>query len=270
MVVETAAPKGNDPLAGSITRRDGLVLLDLGKTRADFRGSDEPDGQNGFAGIIRQQSVVQFRQADKDNNGFIDAKEAEASRQFRGGLFKAMDRDGDGKVTEKELLAYLDSYREIRARAQAACASLVLSDESRGLFDLLDSDRDGRLSVREMRGAVGLLKKLDRTGKGHLAKADVPRSYRLTLRRGAADTGPLGGAAAAFALYGASASAEQGPRRTAGPLWFRKMDRNRDGDVSRKEFLFSRELFEKIDSDGDGLISVAEAVSHDAGHHRKD
>ena len=37
------------------------------------------------------------------------------------------------------------------------------------------------------------------------------------------------------------------------------MDRNRDGDVSRKEFLFGEELFRLIDTDGDGLISVEEA-----------
>ena len=42
------------------------------------------------------------------------------------------------------------------------------------------------------------------------------------------------------------------------------MDRNRDGDVSRKEFLFSDELFRQIDTDGDGLISVEEAERYDA------
>jgi hypothetical protein len=42
------------------------------------------------------------------------------------------------------------------------------------------------------------------------------------------------------------------------------MDRNRDGDVSRKEWLYSEELFRKIDTDGDGLISVEEAEAFDA------
>ena len=261
--LEVVAAGKDDPLSGKVTRRDGLVLLDLGATRAELRGAEGEEGTEPFAGLIRQQMLAQFRQADKDNNGFLDRKEAESSRQFRG-QFKAMDRDSDGKLTEKEVTAYFDRAREIQAKARAACASLVLSDESRGLFDLLDTDRDGRLSVRELRGAAGLLKQFDRTGKGHLTRADIPRSYRLTLRRGLADTGPLGGAAAFLALYGAADNGDQGRRLTKGPLWFRKMDRNRDGDVSRKEFLFSAELFRKIDSDGDGLISREEAERYDA------
>jgi hypothetical protein len=41
------------------------------------------------------------------------------------------------------------------------------------------------------------------------------------------------------------------------------MDLNRDGDVSRREFLGSEEVFRRIDTDGDGLISVEEAIAAD-------
>ena len=37
------------------------------------------------------------------------------------------------------------------------------------------------------------------------------------------------------------------------------MDRNRDGDVSRREFLGTREQFDRLDRDHDGLIAPAEA-----------
>jgi hypothetical protein len=41
------------------------------------------------------------------------------------------------------------------------------------------------------------------------------------------------------------------------------MDRSRDGDVSRREFVFSEEEFRRIDADGDGLISAREAERYD-------
>ncbi len=41
------------------------------------------------------------------------------------------------------------------------------------------------------------------------------------------------------------------------------MDRNRDGDVSRKEWLGTEEEFRAIDTDGDGLISLQEAEAFD-------
>ena len=85
-----------------------------------------------------------------------------------------MDRDGDGKVTEQEFNAYLEFLADLQIRARKACVSLVLTDESRGLFDLLDINRDGRLSIREMRGAAGLLARLDRDGKGFITAADLP------------------------------------------------------------------------------------------------
>ena len=49
-----------------------------------------------------------------------------------------------------------------------------------------------------------------------------------------------------------------------GPLWFRKMDRNGDGDVSLREFLGTKEQFDRIDIDHDGMISVEEAEVYDA------
>ena len=51
--------------------------------------------------------------------------------------------------------------------------------------------------------------------------------------------------------------------KAAGPLWFRKMDVNGDGDVSRREWLGSDDDFQRIDTDGDGLIDAAEAAKAD-------
>jgi Ca2+-binding EF-hand superfamily protein len=250
-------------LAGKFQLKDGLGQLNLGKTRVELLlGAAQGEGQDRLGGLARDQYLAQFRQLDAEGKGFIQENQVQSNRLLRG-LFKAIDRDGDGKVTEKELVAYLDALQDLQKRAAAACATLQFSDQSRGLFDLLDTDHDGRLSVREMRGAVKLLEQLDSEAKGFLTRADIPRIYRLTLRPGFASSGNPGNRALTD-LYSGAASQAAPNRPGRGPVWFQKMDRNRDGDVSRKEWLWSEELFRKVDSDGDGLISLEEATAFDA------
>ncbi|MBX9582607.1 MAG: EF-hand domain-containing protein, partial [Gemmataceae bacterium] len=56
------------------------------------------------------------------------------------------------------------------------------------------------------------------------------------------------------------AAAEPPPAAKTGvPDWFTKMDRNGDGDISRREFLGPLSLFRRLDADGDGLITPDEA-----------
>jgi len=69
--------------------------------------------------------------------------------------------------------------QELQKRVTAGSVTLSITDQSRGLFDLLDTDRDGRLSVRELRQAPKLLKQFDRTNKGYLTRDDLPRTYRM-------------------------------------------------------------------------------------------
>jgi Ca2+-binding EF-hand superfamily protein len=229
--------------------KDGAVLLDLGLTQVEAQARAENTLQ-----AVRERFQALFKEADQDNNGYLDEKEASRSPVFSA-LFKALDADGDGKVYEKELMAYVDEQLGV----MAATMTFRFSDESKGFFDLLDTDGDGRLSVREMRNAVNLIALLDRDGDGAISKAEIPRRRQVTLEQGAGGASILSPPAPAKFVGGR-------PKRMTdlkGPLWFQKMDLNRDGDVSRREFLGTNEQFNKIDTDGDGLISLEEASAYE-------
>jgi Ca2+-binding EF-hand superfamily protein len=261
-LVEPLPPKGRpSPLARHLKKGTGGVpMLELDNTHVEFRGpAPAPKGTVRTPFNVRQQYINQFKAADKDGNGYLDIKEARQSPFFRD-LFQAMDRNRDGKLYLQEVLAYYDKMKELSDRATASVVTLHVSDQGRGLFDLLDADKDGRLSVRELRQLPKLIDRLDRDGDGLLSRGEVPRAYRATFELGPAD---FQQASRVIVRARGGLVEPPPPRRAEGPLWFWKMDRNRDGDVSRREFLGTDEEFRRIDTDGDGLISLAEALAFD-------
>jgi Ca2+-binding EF-hand superfamily protein len=119
------------------------------------------------------------------------------------------------------------------------------------LLPLVDQDEDGRLSVRELRELADRLVNLDRNRDGRIEQGELWPTLRVAIGHGPVIHGPL---AAVRRVY-------PPPVPTATPPeWFVRMDRNRDGDLTPREFLGSQEQFDALDTDGDGLISVAEAL----------
>ena len=175
-------------------------------------------------------------------------------------IFPQADKDADGKLTWAEIVAWLDFAHT----ARDAGLAVDCQDHGRSLFDALDADGDDRLTLREMRSAWGRLGPLAKDGS--LGRADLPRTIRLDFMLGNArafHTIPFGTGRGERAI-GLRAA------RPSAPAWFRKMDKNDDGDISPREWLGSDEDFEAIDADGDGLISVAEALAFEAKKKTKD
>src|SRR5260370_12674107 len=113
------------------------MTLDLGSTRIELRADARRTAPLPDLTPIREALKTQFKAADTDNNGYLDMKEARESRVFAS-VFKLMDRDGDGKLYEKEMLAYLDEMQALQTRALAGCASLSVSHLARALFALIN------------------------------------------------------------------------------------------------------------------------------------
>ena len=214
--------------------------------------------QNGQASLKQQYGYL-FTQAAgaKDHIEEKDLTGPNAVQfQFVRMIFEAADRDGDGKLTKAEFDAYFDLQDGFRNLS----LSLTPGVQTPSLFQLLDENRDGRLSVRELRTAWNRLIVLEEPGAEVITKNIIQPSVSLRLSRTFERFFVNQPVAVQLSMNG---DPNRIPVPQKGPVWFRKMDRNGDGDVSRSEFLGSKAEFDAIDTDGDGLISLDEAEAWD-------
>jgi Ca2+-binding EF-hand superfamily protein len=191
-----------------------------------------------------------FNQLDADGNGYLDKKETADFVRFEAEkLFDALDADGDGKIFGEEV----EKYVKVRGEPAATKAHVNLYDTGHGFFESLDSNGDGRISMRELKAVARSLQGLARGEGGRLSPDDPARNFHIEFARGSYHLfRPVGDQPVAAANSFAQ-------REPVGPSWFVRMDRNNDGDLTWSEFLGPREVFDRIDTDGDGLIDPQEA-----------
>jgi Ca2+-binding EF-hand superfamily protein len=243
-----ASAAGSKPLPREVRVQrlsEGDIEVGVGELSLEFHA----DGGENAVQNAKSYYSGQFQAADKDNNKYLEKSEVKDHGPLAA-LFDTMDADGDGKLYMKEVDAFVDQ------QTSAARSQMVLSvaDQGRAIFAIMDLNRDRRLSVREIRNAVARVSSWDRNGDGHVRSDEIPHHYEMSIGRGQI-TGV--GMPAIAALRSMSAPAARAA--PDGPSWFRKMDRNSDGDISRREFLGPRADFERLDVDHDGLINAEEA-----------
>jgi Ca2+-binding EF-hand superfamily protein len=243
-----ALPKGTQ------VRRlaDGDVEFAIGQVRLDAHLEDG----NGAQAEVRRLIELQFKAADANKDGYLEGKELvviNAPQSPIAGLSEVIDRDADGKIYLKELYAFID-------RQQAAAQSRLIvttADQGRAIFGIVDRDRDRRLGARELLRTVDRVMTWDSDGDGRVTPDEIPYHLQVTIARSGlagltGERGVIAGLTQAIVASRVAAGA-------AGPEWFQKMDRNYDGDVSRREFLGTRDQFNRLDRDKDGLIDAEEA-----------
>jgi len=201
-------------------------------------------------GDMSRYYALRFNIVDRDKNNYLDKKEFPAL-----GLpeadFAAVDANGDGQIVASELADFLKGKGAVPVNQ----ILIAVSDESKSLFEFLDTRPDGRLSPRELQAAPLRLKELDRNKDGKVSWGELRTriGVEVELKRPA---GPRNGM-----MVRPMQNRQSTPvvPRDSGPEWFLRMDRNYDGDVSRREFLGSKQAFDRLDADHDGLISPDEA-----------
>ncbi len=230
---------------------EGDVEIVVGQVRVDVR-VDDGSHAAGDVRILTQR----FKAADANKDGYLEGKELEAingPQSPLAGLAEVIDRNGDKKIYLKELLDFGDRQNEAARGRLFANAS----DQGRAIFGVVDLDRDRRLGCRELLRTVERVTSWDGDSDGRVSADEIPYHFQVGVGRGGLVglTGGVIGPIGAQAMAAARGGAEPG----VGPVWFQKMDRNHDGDVSRREFLGPREAFDRLDKDTDGLIDAEEA-----------
>ncbi|WP_253156275.1 EF-hand domain-containing protein [Stieleria tagensis] len=199
----------------------------------------------------KSNASAAFNAIDIDANGYLDRDEIVEHQRFERYLFDAMDKDGDDRVFANEMMDYVGEYTE---PASTTC-QVTLLDTGNGFFQMLDRNADGRISIRELRGCEQVLQETA-GDQPEINPSAMATSYRIEIKRGG------------VSLFGRvdrptadTPTALIAP--PSGPMWFQRMDRNGDGDLTWDEFLGPREIFHQLDLDQDDLIDRTEASNAD-------
>lgn len=236
-------------------------MTDIRSAQFTFAGTDvSVSASNAVSGRISDTDVavsfylVKFIEVDTDKNLYLNPSEFAAIGIPRTD-FQAVDVDGDGMIVRQELKDYLELFAALQTRA-----TLVVTVANKGttLFKILETSLDFRLSPRELREGFTHVAQFDLNRDGALAPSELQERYTLEVSLAKPE----------FLLNLFENAAMQNPQqiegirrpRTSGPGWFRKMDRNQDGDLTWREFFGTRQDFTEIDTDGDGLIGLNEAM----------
>ena len=216
-----------------------------------------------------------LRAIDSDQDGTLDDDERKSLLERTADLVLRLDLNTQNpEASRLSVVSVTDTYRNVIETAACSTNSILLTfpkyalelssvqetasdqisiggiNDGYAMLPELDPNGDGRFTIRERRTLVDRLKSFDRNGDHSIAADEIFPTYRLCLASGSNAHQPL-----------STLRRTNSPTvpASAAPDWFTEMDKNKDRDLSRKEFPGTDEQFQQLDLDSDQLISPSEA-----------
>lgn len=259
LAVDVVRPKNGEPMlkviAATVERSDAdnypdLATITLPQAVITFSTREVDPYEDSMTIALRT-----FNELDVDNNGYLDRDETMSRERFGRGLFDQIDADGDDKIFGEEMKEF------IRARGEPVASScqVTVYDDGAGFFSAIDTNGDRRISMREMRYADKTLVTMQRDDVPGLGENEPAKRYRIEFMRGVFN--PFGNTDRMLDNPATQTTVAQTRPRAVGPVWFQRWDRNNDGDITWREFLGPRDVFEQLDVDRDEMIDPREAAA---------
>jgi Ca2+-binding EF-hand superfamily protein len=242
-------PRGSGRVIQLPLEHPRRLALQLSAEAVEFSAHDNRYAASDQINLLK----IRFLQGDTDKNGYMGEQEFASLNGLEAG-FADVDVDGDGKVFMDELERFL------RIESYLAQCSLEMEFEpvEKPLFALLDENLDRRITAREFAVAAERLQEFDQNGDGVLDARELDLLSRFRVKFAFA-VPPAVRPEQNTAMISQRRMPVIGSTSRPGPTWFLNMDRNRDGEVTWREFLGPREAFERLDIDGSEWIDAAEA-----------